>query len=93
VKRIIETAIMNNAAIVIEDLGKLFNQRIAMRTRNKKQRHKLHNISAKRFLSYLEEKAKEYGTPVIKVNPAYSSSLCPYCNSQLDAMRTQCVRE
>ena len=89
VKRIIETAIMNNAAIVVEDLDKLFNQRVAMRTRNKKQRHKLHNISARRFLYYLEEKAKEYSIPVIKVNPAYSSSLCPYCGSLLDedAMR------
>ena len=89
VKRIIETASMLNAAIVVEDLDKLFNQRVAMRTRNKKQRHKLHNISARRFLSYLEEKAKEYSIPVIKVDPAYSSSLCPYCGSLLDedAMR------
>lgn len=89
VKRIVETAMMNNAAIVVEDLGKFFSQRIAMKTRNMKQRHKLHNISAKRFLFYLEEKAKEYGIPVIKVDPAYSSSLCPYCDSLLDedAMR------
>ena len=88
-KRIIETVIMNNAAIVIEDLGKFFNQRVAMRTRNKKQRNKLHNICAGRFLHYLEEKAKEYGIPVVRVDPAYSSSPCPYCGSILDedAMR------
>ncbi|MCD6158225.1 MAG: transposase [Euryarchaeota archaeon] len=88
-RRIVETACMLNAAIVVEDLGRFFNQRVARRTRSKRQRNKLHNISAKRFLFYLEEKAKEYGIPVIKVDPAYSSSLCPYCGSLLDedAMR------
>ena len=80
---------MLNAVIVVEDLGKFFNQRIAMKTRSKKQRNKLYNICARRFLFYLEEKAKEYDIPVIKADPAYSSSLCSYCGSLLDedAMR------
>ncbi|MCD6502717.1 MAG: IS200/IS605 family accessory protein TnpB-related protein, partial [Euryarchaeota archaeon] len=76
-KRISETASMLNAAIVIEDLGKFSNQRVARRTRNKKQRNKLYNISARRFLLYLEEKAKEYVIPVVRVDPAYSSSPYP----------------
>jgi|GEM_PF-87790 len=88
-KRIVETASMLNATIIVEDINKFFNRSVALKTRSKKGRNKLHNISARRFLSYLEEKAKEYAIPVIKVNPAYSSSLCPYCGSLLDedAMR------
>jgi len=88
-KRVVEIASMLNAAIIVEDLGKFFNRNVTLKTKSKKGRNKLHNISAKRFLFYIGEKAKEYNVPLIKVNPAYSSSICPYCGSILDedAMR------
>jgi len=43
----------------------------------------LHKWSFRRFQIILEEKAKERGIPVLKVNPSNTSSLCPMCGAKL----------
>ena len=74
-----------NAILVIEDLSHYFNQNIAKKS-FKKLKHKLHNISAKKFLSYLKNKCLEFGVKVVEVNPAYTSVLCPNCGSRLSQL-------
>ena len=74
-----------NAILVIEDLSHYFNQNIAKKS-FKKLKHKLHNISAKKFLSYLKNKCLEFGVKTVEVNPAYTSILCPNCGSRLSQL-------
>jgi putative transposase len=74
-----------NAILIIEDLSPYFNQNIAKKS-FKKLKHKLHNISAKKFLSYLKNKCLEFGVKVVEVNPAYTSVLRPNCGSKLSQL-------
>ena len=46
----------------------------------------MHNISAKKFLSYLKNKCLEFGVKTVEVNPAYTSVLCPNCGSRLSQL-------
>ncbi len=74
-----------NAVLIIEDLSNYFNQNIAKKS-FKKLKHKLHNISAKKFLNYLKNKFLEFGVKVVEVNPAYTSVKCPNCGGRLSQL-------
>ncbi|ADC69297.1 transposase, IS605 OrfB family [Methanocaldococcus sp. FS406-22] len=74
-----------NAVLIIEDLSPYFNQNIAKKS-FKNLKHKLHNISAKKFLGYLKNKCLEFGVKVVEVNPAYTSVLCPNCGNRLSQL-------
>ena len=43
----------------------------------------MHKWSFRQFQTILEEKAKERGIPVRKVDPSYTLSLCPMCGAKL----------
>ncbi|XRO75721.1 IS200/IS605 family accessory protein TnpB-related protein [Methanocaldococcus sp. 28A] len=73
------------AVLIIEDLSTYFNQNIAKKS-FKKLKHKLHNISAKKFLDNLKNKCLEFGVIVVKVNPAFTSILCPNCGNRLSQL-------
>ncbi|ADC69461.1 transposase, IS605 OrfB family [Methanocaldococcus sp. FS406-22] len=74
-----------NAILIIEGLSPYFNQNITKKS-FKKLKHKLHNISAKKFLGYLKNKCLEFGVKVVEVNPAYTSVLCPNCGNRLSQL-------
>ncbi|WP_346766006.1 transposase [Thermococcus sp. M39] len=80
-KKLVEVAGKYGLTIAVEDLGRNFNQRITRKKKGKKIRNKLHNISANGFLKALEEKALEFGVPLVKVNPAFTSQVCPSCGA------------
>ncbi|XRO77184.1 RNA-guided endonuclease InsQ/TnpB family protein [Methanocaldococcus sp. 10A] len=75
----------NKAVLIIEDLSSYFNQNIAKKA-FKKLKHKLHNISAKKFLEILKNKCLEFGVNVVEVNPSYTSILCPNCGNRLSQL-------
>ncbi|XRO77879.1 IS200/IS605 family accessory protein TnpB-related protein [Methanocaldococcus sp. 10A] len=75
----------NKAVLIIEDLSKYFNQNIAKKS-FKKLKHKLHNISTKKFLNYLKNKCLELGVKVVEVCPSYTSTLCPNCGNRLSQL-------
>ena len=57
------------------------------RIKNRQLRHRIFQASFRGIQKTIEEKAKEYGVPVIHVNPKNTSKLCPihnapviYCN-------------
>ncbi len=74
-----------DAILIIEDLSSYFNQNIAKKS-FKKIKHKLHNISAKKFLEILKNKCLEFGVKVVEVNPSYTSILCPNCGNRLSQL-------
>ncbi|AEC51524.1 hypothetical protein PNA2_0608 [Pyrococcus sp. NA2] len=82
-KRLVELAKVLNTTIVLEDVPKNFNQRVARRRKKgeKRLRDTLHNIGMNGFQRFVLEKAVEYGVPVVFVDPSYSSRVCPRCGA------------
>ncbi|XRO76017.1 IS200/IS605 family accessory protein TnpB-related protein [Methanocaldococcus sp. 28A] len=74
-----------DTVLIIEDLSSYFNQNIAKKS-FKKLKHRLHNISAKKFLDNLKNKCLEFGVKVVEVNPAFTSILCPNCGNRLSQL-------
>jgi len=72
----------DNQAVIVEDLnvkGLLKNSNLS--------KH-IADASWRRFISYLEYKAKLYGRKLIKVNPFYpSSKLCCLCGYKNDSLK------
>ena len=82
-KRLVEVARVLNATIVLEDVPKNFNQRVVKKRKKNERRlrNTLHNIGMNSFQRFVFEKAVEFGVPVVFVNPAYSSQVCPRCGA------------
>ncbi|USS41081.1 transposase [Thermococcus aggregans] len=82
-KRLVEVARELNATIVLEAVPKNFNQKVTKkRKKNEKRlRNTLHNIGMNGFQRFVFEKAVEFGVPLVFVNPAYSSQVCPRCGA------------
>ena len=68
--------------IIIENI-KWMNQQVGKKTK-KKEKNKRNKLAKfpKRFLEFLEDKAKEYGVPIEKVNPRNTSITCPMCGKK-----------
>jgi len=68
--------------IIIENI-KWMNQQVGKKTK-KKEKNKRNKLAKfpKRFLEFLEDKAKEYGVPIEKVNPKNTSITCPICGKK-----------
>ena len=64
-------------AIVLEKLGKKPANNMIKRVRDKQLRHRIFQASFKGIQKAIEEKAKEYGVPVVYVDPKNTSKLCP----------------
>ncbi|ASJ17513.1 transposase [Thermococcus chitonophagus] len=81
--RLVELAGELNATIILEAIPKNFNQKVVKRRRKreKKLRNILHNIGMNSFQRFVFEKAVEHGVPVVFINPAYSSQVCPNCGA------------
>lgn len=78
-KDVINWAIENNAAIVLEDLKDL-RKKSRMRER-KETKYKLSQFVYKTIRLMIEYKAKKYGIPVILVEPEGTSYTCSKCGS------------
>ena len=74
---IVRTAYNKWYAIVLERLSKRVADSMIARIGDKQLRHRIFQASFKGAQNAIEEKTKEYGVPVIYVNPKNTSRLCP----------------
>jgi IS605 OrfB family transposase len=74
-RQIVNLAIKHHSSIVLEDLGKIAKKGKAKRYVNKSQ------WSFYQLETFIKYKAILHGIEVIKVNPAYTSQICPNCGS------------
>jgi len=74
---IVRIAYEKQYAIVLEKLGKRVANNMIGRIRDKQLRHRIFQASFKGIQKAVEEKAKEYGVPVVYVDPKNTSKLCP----------------
>jgi len=76
---IVDIALLLKAnVIVLEELNKMIYHVGDLR---KNYRLKLYLMQYSRIQKWIEWQAKKHGLKVIKVNPAYSSTICPKCGT------------
>lgn len=80
---IVRTAYERGYAIVLEKLGKKPANNMISRIKNSQLRHRIFQASFRGIQKAVEEKAREYGAPVIYVNPKNTSKLCPIHNTSI----------
>ncbi|RLG80549.1 MAG: transposase [Thermoprotei archaeon] len=74
---VVRTAYERRYAIVLEKLGNKPANNMIERIRDKQLRHRIFQVSFRGIQRAIEGKAREYGVPVIYVNPKNASKLCP----------------
>ena len=77
---IVRTAYGKRYAIVLERFGKKPANNMTKRIKDKQLRHRIFQASFRGIQRAIEEKAREYGVPVIYVNPRNTSKLCSIHN-------------
>ncbi len=80
---IVRTAYEKQYAIVLEKLGKKPASNMIKRIRDKQLRHRIFQASFRGIQKAIEEKAREYGIPIVYVNPRNTSRLCPIHNAPI----------
>ncbi|RLG80784.1 MAG: transposase [Thermoprotei archaeon] len=78
---IVRVAYEKRYAIVLEELGKLVANNMIKKIKDKQLRLRIFQASFRGIQRAIEEKAKEYGVPVIYVDPRNTSKLCPIHNA------------
>jgi len=78
------TAHERQYAIVLEKLGKRPAENMINRIKDDQLRHRIFQASFRGIQKAIEEKAKEYGVPVIYVNPENTSKTCPLHNALIN---------
>ncbi len=74
---IVRSAYEKQYAIILEKLGKKPANNMIKRIGDKRLRHRIFQASFKGIQKAIEEKAKEYGVPVVYIDPKDTSKLCP----------------
>ena len=86
-KKIVQFALQtSNPVLVFESLEGI---RKRVRPFTRQSRRDLHTWSFRILLSAIRNLAEEFGIPVIFVNPAYTSQMCPRCKSISRSHRQQ----
>jgi len=80
---IVRAAYEKQYAVVLEKLGKRVNEKMIEGVRDDQLRHRLFQASFRGVQRAIEEKAKEYGVPVLYVDPKNSSRICPIHKSRI----------
>jgi putative transposase len=86
VRRILD--IVKDGLVVLEKLPKRFQDRVIEKSKvlNGVDVHRLKQSSIRGIYKMVAEKLAEHGVPYVLVNPFYTSSTCPMCNSKLSPM-------
>jgi len=79
-KKIVSKAKSTNSAIALEDLKGIKERTIVKKCR-KKQRDKRNAWSFYQLRLFISYKAQLAGVPVVIINPAYTSIMCPKCTA------------
>ncbi len=83
-KIIVKEAKKRNAGIILEKLPKNVPRRMLERVGDKQLRHRIYQSAFLGVQKAIEEKAREYGVPVIRVNPKNTSRICPVHNAVVE---------
>ncbi|BDC18664.1 transposase [Acidianus sp. HS-5] len=76
-KLIVKEALESRSAIVLEDLPRNTPEHMIKDVRDPQLRLRIYRSAFSSVKGQIIEKAREFGVPVILVNPAYTSSTCP----------------
>jgi IS605 OrfB family transposase len=74
---IVRVAREKQYAVILEELGEEPAREMINYVKDDQLRHRIYQASFKGVQRAIEEKAKEYGAPVIYVNPRNTSKMCP----------------
>ncbi len=80
---IVREASRRGYAVVMERLGRRPAEHMIARISDEQLRHRVFQASFKGVQRAIEEKAREYGVPVIYVDPKNTSRLCPVHGSEI----------
>ncbi|MCD6357881.1 MAG: transposase [Thermoproteales archaeon] len=80
---IVRVAREKQYAVVLERLGKRSASAMIRKMRNRQLRHRIFQASFGGIQRAVEEKAREYGVPVVYVDPRNTSRLCPIHNAPI----------
>jgi IS605 OrfB family transposase len=80
---IVREAAKRQAAIVLERLGKGPANHMIEHIKNPQLRHRVYQVAFKGMQRAIEEKAMEYGVPVIYVDPRNTSKVCPIHGAEI----------
>ena len=80
---IVKVVYENRCVIVLEKLGKRAANNMLTRIKDKQLRHRIFQAGFKGVQKAMEKKAKEYGVPVIYVDPKDTSKTCPIHNAPI----------
>jgi len=85
---IVREAARRQAAIVLERLGKEPAKNMMERIKDPQLRYRIFQAAFKGMQRAVEEKAREYGVPVIYVDPRNTSKVCPIHGAEIVYGRT-----
>ncbi|ABW01676.1 RNA-guided endonuclease InsQ/TnpB family protein [Caldivirga maquilingensis] len=74
---IVKAAGERRYGIVLERLGRKPAGSMISRIKDKQLRHRIYQAAFRGIQRVIEEKAREYGVPVVYVNPSNTSKMCP----------------
>jgi putative transposase len=80
---IVREALKQGYGVVLEDLGDKPADNMISRIKDEQLRHRIFQAAFKGIQRAIEEKAKEYGVPVIYINPRNTSKQCPIHRSEI----------
>ncbi|MEM4970704.1 MAG: transposase [Sulfolobales archaeon] len=80
---VVRTALEKGYAVVLERLGKKPAEKMISRIKDKQLRHRIFQASFKGVQKAIEEKAREYGVPIIYEDPRSTSRQCPIHNAEI----------
>jgi len=80
---IVRTAHEKRCTVVLEKLGKRVAEKMIDRIKDDQLRHRIFQASFRGIQRTVEEKAREYGVPVLYVDPKNSSRICPVHKSRI----------
>ncbi|MQL56057.1 IS200/IS605 family element transposase accessory protein TnpB [Acidianus ambivalens] len=76
-KLIVEEAFESRSAIVLEDLPRRTPEHMVKDVKDSQLRLRIYRSAFSSMKNFIIEKAREFGVPVVLVNPSYTSTVCP----------------
>ena len=81
---VVRAAYERRYAIVLERLGRRPAEGMISHVRDPQLRHRIYQAAFRGIQRAVEEKAREYGVPVVYVDPRNTSRLCPIHNAPIE---------
>ena len=93
-KLIVKEAFESRSVIVLEDLPRRTPEHMIKDIKDKQLRLRIYRAAFSSMKNAIIEKAREFGVPVVLVNPSYTSTVCPVHGTKIvGATGYSCVRK